>query len=373
MKKLQLFLLLVFSLLLIISCKQNKQELPHYYKKAVINRDNTIDLHYPLSDSCAVKTSCYFVEYSNDSITRLVFLEFGKPKNETLGINNSACFYGPVSEMRIERSIDFERRTFYNENGKRAPYFKVYAQRLKIVDGKYSRVYNYDENDIITENFNNVAQYDLTYTYKPFNYEFTYYDSKDVTLKWDNAIIMSRKFFDRQGNWCQDRNGNIMDILIENPITNETVSLYYSPEETEKTTTIYYYSKDDKFGNCIEQFDIDDKSHKIKSAYFGSMFLWASQVQKYNSNGNLVEKKFLDANGNLIKGSFKNRILIHLTKYKYDINTNLIEEQYFGRDEQLVTEGVAVKKYLRDSRGRLIEKQYFDYKGIPSEQTDGQN
>lgn len=204
----------------------------------------------------------------------------------------------------------------------------------------------------------------------------SWYNPKDSI----QSIVIKGEDFDEEGNssfWSE----RYVYQYGEND--NEIEYKYYYPEKTllrvltneydqkgnlAKTkvyevggdTTFYDYKYDEK-GNEIEEVSYENDTlsyrisnefnshgHKIKSTWYDDMGLIGTETfaHKYSDNGEIIEKKSFNFNGELNDRrvySYENGML--LNELRYNGNSILIYKQ--------------IEKY--DSKGHNIESTFYDY------------
>ena len=118
----------------------------------------------------------------------------------------------------------------------------------------------------------------------------------------------------------------------------------------------------------------DEKGNVVEESYHNSnnalitfpSDLYYYKKHRYDSLGNKVETATLDATRKLINNAFG----IAVTRYRYDLNKNVIEELHFGSDEKLkeisilnedeeVVPFCAIIRRQFDSKNNLIQEAYF--------------
>jgi hypothetical protein len=267
----------------------------------------------------------YYIDYSNgDSISRVT---------ETI--------------IYDKDGYKIEQKTFYTD-GTLTGLTKY--NKDKVID---SYCYNTEPKTHFTEKLDTINK-KIIYT-SEYNYEGDYYpvesrmpesiiteaDYKGTLLKKiekKNGIEKISKYIivkDSAGNktiWLIDEKTNKKDCIIK---TNSFEDFIYRYNYDDSSLTTYKY---DKARNLTEQLNF--KNNLFKSI----------SKNKYDIRGNLIENKFLE---------FKN--CRYCKTYKYGANNKIIEETYSYPDDT----SLSYKKInLYDNEPKLIGEYYDDKSGV---------
>jgi hypothetical protein len=165
----------------------------------------------------------------------------------------------------------------------------------------------------------------------------------------------------------------IRDTTLQNELNRMMTDPNYKPKKPQNDTV--FNSKgyptmvklvDDIFGASIHKFEYDNMDRLIKITGFDNQnnikpFYHdiAIQINKYDPNGNLVEIRYLQENGELISSEFEDTPII---RKKYNDKNQLIEESFLDEKENLRTE-FSIIKYEYNDKGEVISESWYNAKG----------
>ncbi|APQ15390.1 hypothetical protein BLA33_03495 [Borreliella garinii] len=251
------------------------------------------------------------------------------------------------------------------------------------VDGKVIEILNYDINNNLTPDENNVAIYRYEYYFKDkdcYYKEYNYDNNNNLTIS-QNGYAMKKTIFYIQNN--EKRIINYSNKINKN-YNRDIPTVYeekYEIMDNFKGIAIYSYKYDDKFylieniffdknfnliadlkGVMIYRYSYDKEGFLIAQEHFGGDFVnpiddfeGVSKYKfSYDSNGNMISKKNYSKDGALVADC--NFVFEYL--YEYDKQNRLISQKNFGSLGQLQDDihGVSVYKYEYNKFGKISKQ-----------------
>ena len=328
----------------------------------------------------------------NGYVTKMTFLDpQGKPIESKEG-NASRILINDTHGNAIENwAYDINNKLCLNTEGiagtkcefdsvgniSKIIYYGMDKKPCVSKNGTYGESYKYDERNLIKSivylgkdlkpsfNNNNISIVKLEYDKRGNNTLIAFYEpngkslclSNEGTAGWkdkydENGNHIERQFFDTKKNphmpsalhyasvkYTYDKNGNMQSMKYYNlqgeltSVNGEAGSEYVC----------------DKRGNILEQIPIGTNGAlakgKLKSKY------------KYDENSNLIEQSLWDASGSAL-----NNENVHTYKYKYNSRNEIIEKSFFDRNGNLTFNSsvkAAIVKTEYDERGEVSKQSYF--------------
>ncbi|OHX63932.1 hypothetical protein [Flammeovirga pacifica] len=149
---------------------------------------------------------------------------------------------------------------------------------------------------------------------------------------------------------------------------SDYITKYNIDGNTEEYT--YYASNDTLKGQTCCEYNINGKLVQVLD-YDSEYQLFSKKIYKYDAQSNLIEESYLQGKkllkqikykyskrGKLIEEVFKDQFSNGKTKYVYDAKTDLkIEEHYYNRKDSLYSKA----KFTYNDNNILLEKAVYQY------------
>ena len=259
----------------------------------------------------------------------------------------------------------------YDDKGNRIKEAYFDAQNVRIVEkineydkwGNLAKISAYDKDGHLADQTKDMPGYAVeTYVNDEFGNTIkeSYYDAKGALTKgpWGYAVV----------TYGYDQYGFISKLCIYDENQKE------KPFDDDACT---YYEKDEK-GNTIkrrerfseERMKYDEKGNLIEKKYFdanGNSVIsadgYATVTREYDEKGNLIEEKYFDTNGNPVI----NANGCASGKWKYNKQNEITEASFYGTTGKPIMrhDGYATVIQKFDDFGNRIEQAFFDTKGRP--------
>ena len=251
-------------------------------------------------------TKCYRVTYDNENrIQDVLFLDKGKPVFDDFSI----C------DLKIEHQNGLEKRTLLNSDGQIVP------------------------------DLQGISVYELKLNDKNYPTQLSYYDNKGNPVEDKNGIAILEWQLDSLGRKITESYRNLKGKQITNGKGAYETKFKWGMGKYD-FREMSYWSEDGDLLNLPG----------IPSIY----------LSKYNTQGLLIESRYLGTNNQLIAD--KEGIAIYRLKYDPE-DKKVIERSFFGVDDQLIEtkKGFAILTFKYDKLGNQIEECIFGANGKPKE------
>lgn len=275
--------------------------------------------------------ACYRFGYRNDELVEIAYVKGSISYSfSSDGVSKIEIVYPDQSHMEC---------TFFNSDGLRTTYDGI--DRWVIEFGElFINKYNYDADRNLTKDNNGI-----------FQYSYRLYENGSIKLrhgkdKLYKTILDDCKVYERL--YYYDENGN----QIKKIFRNKDGSFFYNAD----AGYAIKYSIYDSNKNEIEVRYYDENERPVTNPNCNCF----SIKKKYEDNMQLIEKRFYDTNYNL---TFDKDYKASVIKYVISNSLQTTAHIYLDTAERPTPRkgfGFARVEVDYDSRGREIEKRYYD-------------
>jgi len=382
---------------LVIRCSDQPDK---FFSLITVNEDLSIDLEEPLSDASRIDNTSHY-EVLRDSLNRIT--EIKKVSGEH---GRSIDFLLGIPSMTIEYGADYEKRAYFDQQGRPTRYGGFYSIRIKRNNGSSTVTwFGYNQCGKLIEDGSGVCQYLRTLNEDNRTTEELRFDrfgnpvtDNDGIFKLqfnydENGKLVERSCFDSTGSLSNNKSGFATIKYKYDDQGNETEKSYYDswgmPIEGSWCGSITRTSYD-KHSNRIET-SYYDKNGKLINCSETAIQKWAwngsndlTGVWRFDSDSNLVEATLYtrDAHGNNIETRYlgsDSQLVVDdwsdaaIIKYEYDGFDNVTKTSHYGIDGQpvIIDAGYFSMTSKYDENGRLLEKAYWNTDTTPVEDSTG--
>jgi len=260
-------------------------------------------------------------------------------------VKSQAYFYFNNEGYKLEENCDVPDAHLYNQK-----ILYKYDSKLNLIEetwyefGKLSRIYKYRYNE-------KNLKIERTFQHADGIIDFTDTYSYD-----DNSNLIEENHHDNEKDYLNDKT-----IYKYDRIGKLLGKIEYSSDSDIKGKEVFRYND---AGDLIVESHYDSED---------STSINYRQISKFGTKGNIIEKitifstienkyiKQFDENGNLIfVTEFDNDSLHSKISYTYDLNNRLIEESLLFLESKYRYLGAYKTKYKYDTNGNLINEEWFN-------------
>ncbi|MCP4580715.1 MAG: hypothetical protein GY839_03810 [candidate division Zixibacteria bacterium] len=323
MKRVLFTVLIIFLLILSLSCQEKSNLTFKYYRHININTLEPILGRYEVEHDEAMGINCYMFTYNNDSLTSVEYLKEGMPKLDP---------ELEVAKINIEYKETFMELSFRNEEGDDIERSCGQFYQLKvIVDSIETAIINLNHDGKIMLDCLGVAKYSMFFNENDLPDIIFRHDIDDSRILDSYGLYMTRHVYDNNGN----------EVKVSN--YDEDMSL----QVAEKFGASSFAVEFDEYGNKVEYRGYDNEGKLAIPDDFDFPFI----TLKYDYKGNQIEYNYFNSSERLLE------------TIKKDSNDNIVEVRYYDGEGNLRDDsesGAAIIKFAYNKANNEIERRFFD-------------
>ena len=300
------------------------------------------------------------------------------------GCNTEISFYDTGGQPSTSSSGIASIRREYDENNRLTSerYFAANGNPTHENTGCSSVIWSYDrKGNLIQKNVYDVNQkacvnssgyHQTVYTYdeKGNQTSISYYDQSlqpAINSSGYHKVVMQ---YDEKGNCIQEEYYGVDEQLVRLPDKRYAMAKYQYDEYGNTILRAYYNElekpADCKDGYCTEELQYDAYGNCISNTQYSLQHHtpngYRTILYTYDTRGNLIEKSFLDDQGN---PCYNNKNIAYYV-YTYDEKDRRTDTRLYDVNRKLTdVEGYASEQIVYDEKDRYTQVAYFDASGQP--------